>query len=75
MTGERDYEPLANAMLSIPSSTMQGASVCRNVTIIGDDAQEGDETFMVIISLVNPLDSIMGPDTVTVTIKDDGDGM
>ena len=61
-------------MLTIPSSTSVGINQCQSVTIVGDNIRESDEMFQILVTPVNPEDSITGPDTVTVTILDDGDG-
>ncbi len=48
------------------------------MTIIGDDYEEENETFLVTFTAhptLNPEDSIMGQIHVTITIVDDGDGM
>ena len=69
-----DFEPLDNLILTIPSSTSVGVEQCQSVTIVGDNIRESDEMFQVLVTPVNSEDSITGPDTVTVTILDDGDG-
>ena len=61
-------------MLIIPSSSSVGVDRCQSVTIVGDNIRESDEMFQVLATPVNAKDSIVGPDTVTVTIVDDGDG-
>ena len=61
-------------MLIIPSSSSVGVDWCQSVTIVGDNIRESDEMFQVLATPVNAKDSIIGPDTVTVTIVDDGDG-
>ena len=65
---------LDNLILIIPSSTSVGGEQCQSVTIVGDNIRESDEMFQVLVTPVNPEDSITGPDTVTVTVLDDGDG-
>jgi len=70
-----DFVELENLLLTILSSSVVGDSVCRSVTIVGDDVLESDEIFTVILYPVNPEDSIMGSNTSTVTILNDGDGM
>ena len=57
----------------IPYTTVQGQVVCvADVSILGDDIVEGNETFQVIIQPVNPLDMVSpGGNTTTVTIVDD----
>ena len=52
---------------------MEGDVICQTVTIIGDDAMEGDETFMVVMTPENDLDDIIGSSSVTITILADGD--
>ena len=61
-------------MLIIPSSSSVGVVWCQSVTIVGDNIRESDEMFQVLVTPVNAKDSIIGPDMVTVTILDDGDG-
>jgi len=62
-----DFEPLSNLMRNIsPANPI----VCQPITILGDDIDEENETFSVIISATSP-DNITSPDTVTVTIIDD----
>ena len=61
-------------MLIIPFSSSVGVDRCQSVTIVGDNIRESDEMFQVLATPVNAKDSIIGPDTVTVTIVDDGDG-
>lgn len=48
--------------------------VCQIITILGDIVEEGDETFTITASVASP-GNITSPDTFTVTIMDDGDGM
>ena len=70
-----DFQPLSE-ILSIPSTTTVGATVCQNITItiLGDTLEEGDESFTVTVSATSP--NIITPTTAaTVTIVDDGDGM
>ncbi len=61
-------------MFIIPSTTRSIDLACYNLTIIGDDDQELNETFMVTASTINDADQIYGSDTVTITILQDGDG-
>lgn len=56
----------------IPSDTQE---FCVNVTIMGDDLREPDETFMVVFTVVLPDMFEGGANAVTITITDDGDGM
>ena len=60
-------------MVTFPSTSEVGDTVCQRYTIIGDDVKEADETFTVSVSPVNSIDIIDGADQVTVTIPDDGD--
>ena len=64
-----DFQPLSNQMLTIPPSTPVGNSICQPITILGDDIDEENETFSVIVFAASP-DNITSPDTVTVTIVD-----
>ena len=52
---------------------------CLNITIIGDDQRENDETFTVTFTLVTPDEFNQGGSNVnsvnvTIRIIDDGDG-
>ena len=60
-------------MLTFPSTSVVGDTVCQQYTIIGDDVKEADETFTVSVTPANSIDIIDGADQVTVTITDDGD--
>ena len=66
--GSGDYQ--TNLTLTIPSSTAVGNSVCHQITIIGDDIVEGNETLTIAIRVANSKDVINGGDIVTVTILD-----
>ncbi len=60
----------------IPFNTPIGTSNCLTATIIGDDCEEENETFLVTFTAhptLNPEDIITGQSQVTVTIVDDGD--
>ena len=59
-------------MIIIPNATTVGEAVCTNITILGDDIKEGNETFTITVLVISP-DSIRGPNTTTITIVDDGD--
>ncbi len=75
--GDFDYEPLVNESLVISFNAQIGASNCLTVTIIGDDCEEENETFLVTFTAhpkLNPEDVITGQNQVTVTIVDNGDG-
>ena len=62
--------------LTIPSGTtlasFMSSDYCVNVTIMGDNVRELNEMFVVKFE-ASP-DRFQGPDNVTVTILDDGDG-
>ena len=61
-------------MVTFPSTSVEGDTVCQQYTIIGDDVMEEDETFTVSVSAVNSIDIIDGTDQVTVIINDDEGG-
>ena len=65
--GSGDFQ--INPTLTIPSSPT-AHSVCHQITIIGDDIVEGDETLIITVSVANTNDVINGSDVVTVTILD-----
>jgi len=69
-----DFQPLSE-VLSIPSTTTVGTTVCQNITvmILGDTVEEGDESFTVTVSATSP-NTITPTTAATVTILDDGDG-
>ena len=68
-----DFQLLSDKII-IPSTTAVGTLVCQPITILGDTVEEEDETFTVTASVTSP-NTITQPDTFTVTIVDDGDGM
>ena len=68
-----DFRLLSDKIV-IPSTTAVGTSVCQPITILGDTVEEEDETFTVTASVTSP-NTITQPDTITVTIVNDGDGM
>ena len=70
-----DFLPLINEQFPIPSSTPLNQDVCFDLSINGDVIREPDETFMVTLTVGNTNDVITGPNTVTVTILNDNDGM
>ena len=72
-SGTSDFQLLFDQIV-IPSTTAVGTSVCQSITILGDTVEEEDETFTVTASVTSP-NTITQPDTFTVTIVDDGDGM
>ena len=63
-----DYQ--TSQFLTIPSLATVGNSVCHQITIIGDDIAEVDETLTIAISVANSNDVINGSDIITVTILD-----
>jgi len=65
-SGSGDFETLSNLTRNISPANLV---VCQPITILGDDIDEENETFSVIVSVASP-DSITSPDTVTVTIID-----
>ena len=72
--GEQDFLPLTNQELVIASTVIEGESVCTNITVVGDDILEANETFTVFVAVNNSNDRIIGPITATVIIIQDGDG-
>ena len=66
--GSGDYQTNLNP--TIPSSTAEGDSVCIDITIVGDDIVEGEESLILNVSVANTNDVIDGGDIVTVTIED-----
>ena len=61
-------------MVTFPSTSVVGDTVCQQYTIIGDDVREADETFTISVTAVNSVDIITGQNEISVTIMDDGDG-
>ena len=59
--------------IAIPSTTTVGTPVCQPITILGDTVEEEDESFTVRASVTSP-NAITQPDTIVVTIMNDGDG-
>ena len=68
-----DFQLLSDKIV-IPSTTAVGTPVCQPITILGDTVEEEDETFTITASVNSP-NTITQPDTITVTIVNDGDGM
>ena len=54
------------------SSASNGTIVCHNITILGDDIKEEDETFRVTLTTAAELDTIEGDDHITLNIIADG---
>ena len=50
-------------------------TLCQLVNIIGEEITEEDESFFVVGTPQNNLDMFVGPDRVTITIRDDLDGV
>ena len=71
--GPSDFQLLFDQII-IPSTTAVDTPVCQPITILGDTVEEENETFTVTASVTSP-NTITQPDTITVTIVDDGDGM
>ena len=71
----KDFAPVV-AVLTIPSeSSVAGFSsseFCVNVSVLGDEVRELNETFMVYFN-AQP-DIFRGPDRINFTILNDGDG-
>ena len=68
--GANDFSPLANEVLTIPSTAAVSTAVCLNITVPVDMMVEDNETFTITVETSNPNDVIMGPSTATVTIVD-----
>lgn len=66
---------LTDEPYTLPSTTLLNQDVCFELIIIGDEIREGDETFMVTVTMGNSNDFIVGSNTATVTIQEDSDGM
>ena len=71
--GPSDFQLLFDQII-IPSTMAVGTPVCLAITILGDTVEEEDETFTVAAFVTIP-DTITQPNSITVTIVDDGDGM
>ena len=73
---ENDYVPLLGETVRFPANSdlPLGTTTCQNVSIIGDDIREENETFTVIVTPENNLDKVNGIQNITITIQDDGDG-
>ena len=72
ITGTVDFILLEREVV-IPSTTVQGQSVCvAAIAILGDYIVEENETFSIIVQTANSLDVVSpGRNTTTVTIVDD----
>ena len=68
ISGASDFSPLANEVLTIPSTMAVSNFVCHNISVPDDMIVEGSEAFTIT---VETNDVIMGPSTVLVTIVDD----
>ena len=72
---DNDYKPVMD-ILTIPQGTtldsFKSSDYCVNVTIIGDNLRELNESFIVVFNAYP--DIFQGADNVTITILDDGDG-
>jgi len=74
--GPNDFVALDNLLLTFPSNSAVGASVCESVTIVGDNIMENDEVFQVLVSSDDSDDQITGTPRFTITItSESGDGM
>ena len=69
--GANDFIPLANGVLTIPSTATVSTAVCFNITVTSDMIVENNETFTISVETSNPDDVILGATTATVTIVDD----
>ena len=72
---DNDYKPMMT-ILTIPQGTTLdsfiSSSYCVNVTIIGDDIRELNESFKVVFNAYP--DVFQGADNMSITILNDGDG-
>ncbi len=68
-----DFEELTDVLLTIPSGSAAGFTVCIIVAIIGDLVRENDETFVIEVQTLNSND-IITTYQQHITIMDDGDG-
>lgn len=71
----RDFVVLTDEPFTVLSTTPLNQDVCFELSIIGDEIREGDETFTVSVAVGNSNDFIVGSNTATVTIQEDSDGM
>ena len=69
--GVSDFSPLANELLTIPSTMVVNNSICRNITVTDDMIVENSESFNITVETSNSNDVIMGLNTAVVTIEDD----
>ena len=72
--GLDDFEAFENRALVIPSATRVDEAVCSTINILGDDVRESDEVFSIMAATADPNDSIVGLNSFTITIIDNGDG-
>ena len=68
-----DFQLLSDKIV-IPSTTAVGTPVCQPITILGDTVEEEDEMFTVTAFATTPY-TVTQPNSITVTIVDDGDSM
>ena len=66
-----DFSPLANEVLTIPSTLGASSSVCHDIIVLDDTIVEDSEIFTITVETATPNDMIMGPSTAIVTIADD----
>ena len=69
--GASDFSPLANEVLTIPSTTAVGNSVCRGITVTDDMIVEDSEIFTVAVEISNPSNVVLELNTAVVAITDD----
>ena len=65
-----DYNT-ASKDISFPEGSMDGDTLCINVSITDDMALEGDETFTVTLTVTATGDATVGNTMTTVTITND----
>lgn len=72
-----DYVPIENEIITFSESSgvSSGDQMCVVANVIGDDIQEEDEFFTVVMVPQNINDVIMGPSRITITIPADDDGI
>jgi len=74
--GPNDFIALENLLLTFPSNSAVGTSMCGSVTIVGNNIVENEEMFQVMVTPDDSDDQIVGTPRFTITIvSESGDGM
>jgi len=63
-----------NSSLVIPAGSNIMTNFCIPFQVKGDPVRESNELLSIQVGVMNILDTIMGPSTISITIEDDGDG-